>query len=109
MRSIGKLTEVAMVPCGVDESVEVASGADWAHAAVAITSNSNNNPVFFMLPPGRDALRAHPQSDAVEIKLQMDGNKGVRGGQGYEGVSQVRKQIFRAKCESAVASGIRPL
>jgi len=30
----------------------------------------------------------------MEAMLQMEGNKGVRGGQGYEGVTQLLETVF---------------
>jgi hypothetical protein len=39
-------------------------------------------------------MGALPQGNAVEALLQMDGNKGVRGGQGYEGVRRDVKTVF---------------
>jgi len=30
----------------------------------------------------------------MEAMLQMEGNKGVRGGQGYEGVKQLLETVF---------------
>src|SRR5712691_8681393 len=103
---MGKLTDVAIVPSGVVESDAV--GVDWAHAAVAVTNN--NNPIFFMLPPRRDT--PHPFSNEMPWNqgFNWDGNKGVRGGQGYEGVRALWEiGFFRAILRIPVASAIKPL
>src|SRR5579872_3094913 len=40
--------------------------------------------------------------------FNWDGNKGVRGGQGYEGVSLAGKEVFRAFCESLLHLELSP-
>jgi hypothetical protein len=42
-------------------------------------------------------------------RLQPEGNKGVRVGQGYEGVGHAVAKVFRYNCESTVAYAIPPL
>src|SRR5579871_292432 len=93
-RSVGKPVFVSTVPCGA--SGELLSAPDCAHAAVA--NNNTNNPVFFMLPPGASR---HASASVCEMpereRLQPEGNKGVREGQGYEGDGHTRVKVFLRK------------
>src|SRR5579871_6366126 len=85
------LAEVGAVPCGASRGAN--SDAFWVQAAVA--SNNTNSPVFFMLPPekGRTAVPSQ-QLNARKERLQPEGNKQVRVGQGYEGVGNPRAEFF---------------
>src|SRR5215472_7434143 len=95
MRSTGKLAEVGAVPSGA--WIELKSGAVCVACAVcsgggvlcaqpAVASSNTNSPVFFMLPPEKTSTwRASPQLNARKERLQAEGNKRVREGQGYEG------------------------
>src|ERR1700689_3201837 len=94
---VGKVAEVGEVPCGA--SPATASAPPWAQAAVASdnTSTSTNSPVFFMLPPGGTAcvpLPCHEKLNARKERLQPEGNKLVRVGQGYEGVGDPGAEVF---------------
>ncbi len=95
-RSVGKLAEVGLVPCGAGASAGV-----WAHAAVA--SNNINSPVFFMLPPERALQASVSLVKCQKRKAQPESNNRVGVGQGYEGVANPgietsNGKVFQVNC-----------
>src|SRR5271157_466146 len=90
-RTNGTLTGVLTIP---DASGVIAVVDCWATAQVAITIKSNNNPVFFMLPPTPNRLGAAPAISLGRQGLQPKSNKRLRKGQGYEGVCPLAPKVF---------------
>src|ERR1700687_1702073 len=82
-RTNGTLTDVLTIP---DASGVLAVVDCWATARVAVTVSSNNNPVFFMLPPTSNCSGAAPAISLGRQGLQPKSNKRLGKGQGYEGV-----------------------
>ena len=82
-RTNGTLTDVLTMP---DASGVIAIVDCWATAKVAITISSNNNPVFFILPPTPNRSGAALAIPLGIQGLQPKSNKRLGRGQGYEGV-----------------------
>src|SRR5258708_39809010 len=82
-RTNGTLTDVLMIP---DASGVLGVVDCWATAKVAININTNNNPVFFMLPPTPTAPGLSQLSLSEDKGYSRKVNKRRGKGQGYEGV-----------------------
>src|SRR5260370_38249362 len=89
-RTNGTLTDVLTIP---DASGVLAVVDCWDAAKVAITVSSNNNPVFFMLPPTSNCSGAAPAISLGRQGLQPKSNKRLATGQVYEGVCTSCSQI----------------
>src|SRR5208337_399502 len=90
-RTKGTLTDVVTIP---DASGVLANIDCWATAKLAVTISSNNNPVFFILPPTPNSSNSAPAISFVRQGLRPKSNKPPGRGQGYEGVWPPAPKVF---------------